>query len=107
MNKLKHIQSVGPSCSFDRRDFIKTAGAVVGAALIPVAGCPTGKSPQSARFKRPNLLFIWTDEQRADTMAAYGNTKIHAPNLNRLAEQSVVFERAEVQMKNWRFFLDL
>lgn len=43
---------------------------------------------------RPNLLFIFTDEQRADTLAAYGNRKIQMPNLNRLARQSVVFERA-------------
>jgi arylsulfatase A-like enzyme len=44
----------------------------------------------------PNLLFIWTDEQRADTMAAYGNAKIHAPNLNKLASESVVFRNAYV-----------
>ncbi|HRU04182.1 MAG TPA: sulfatase-like hydrolase/transferase [Candidatus Brocadiia bacterium] len=44
----------------------------------------------------PNLLFIFTDEQRADTMAAYGNTKIQTPNLDRLARQSVLFERAYV-----------
>ncbi|MHC4983067.1 MAG: sulfatase-like hydrolase/transferase [Planctomycetota bacterium] len=45
---------------------------------------------------RPNLLFIFTDEQRADTMAAYGSRLIHTPNLNRLAEQSIVFERCYV-----------
>ncbi len=42
----------------------------------------------------PNLLFIFTDEQRYDTMAAYGNERIFMPNLNRLAAQSTVFERA-------------
>ena len=45
---------------------------------------------------RPNLLFIYTDEQRADTMAAYGNRKIQTPSLDRLAETSTVFERAYV-----------
>jgi len=45
---------------------------------------------------QPNLLFLFTDEQRADTMAAYGNEKIEAPNLNRLSEHSTVFERAYV-----------
>lgn len=45
---------------------------------------------------RPNLLFIFTDEQRADTLAAYGNRRIQMPNLNRLAEQSVVFDQAYV-----------
>ncbi len=44
----------------------------------------------------PNLLFIFTDEQRADTLAAYGNTRIQMPNLNRLASEGVVFEKAYV-----------
>jgi arylsulfatase A-like enzyme len=44
----------------------------------------------------PNLLFIFTDEQRHDTLAAYGNTRIQMPNLNRLAAASTVFERAYV-----------
>ncbi|MGC9454726.1 MAG: sulfatase family protein [Phycisphaerae bacterium] len=44
----------------------------------------------------PNLLFIFTDEQRYDTLRAYGNSRIHTPNLNRLAEQSCVIERAYV-----------
>ncbi len=47
-------------------------------------------------MSRPNLLFLFTDEQRADTMAAYGNERIHTPNLNRLAGCSTVFERAYV-----------
>jgi arylsulfatase A-like enzyme len=44
----------------------------------------------------PNLLFLFTDEQRFDTLGAYGNPRIHTPNLNRLAEQSCVFDRAYV-----------
>ncbi len=44
----------------------------------------------------PNLLFLFTDEQRYDTLAAYGNELIEMPNLNRLAEESWVFERAYV-----------
>lgn len=44
----------------------------------------------------PNLLFIYTDEQAFSTMAAYGNTRIEMPNLNRLAEQSVIFDEAYV-----------
>ncbi len=45
---------------------------------------------------QPNLLFLFTDEQRADTMAAYGNPRIQTPNLDRLAAESVLFERAYV-----------
>lgn len=43
-----------------------------------------------------NLLFLFTDEQRADTMAAYGNAKISTPNLDRLARESVVMEKCYV-----------
>lgn len=46
--------------------------------------------------RKPNLLFIFTDEQRFDTMACYGNQQIHTPNLNALAEESFVFENPYV-----------
>lgn len=45
---------------------------------------------------RPNLLFIFTDQQRPDTMAAYGNSQIEMPNLNALAGKSTVFARTYV-----------
>ena len=45
---------------------------------------------------RPNILFIFTDEQRYDTMTAYGNRAIQTPNLDRLARQSTVFEQTYV-----------
>jgi len=46
--------------------------------------------------KQPNLLYVFTDEQAAATMAAYGNHAIDTPNLDRLASQSVVFDHAYV-----------
>ncbi|MBI3683710.1 MAG: sulfatase-like hydrolase/transferase, partial [Acidobacteria bacterium] len=45
---------------------------------------------------KPNLLFLWTDQQRADTMAAYGNPRYRVPVMNRLASDSVVFERCYI-----------
>ena len=45
---------------------------------------------------KPNLLFIWTDEQQYFTMQAYGNEVIQTPNLDRLADESFVFEKAYV-----------
>jgi arylsulfatase A-like enzyme len=46
--------------------------------------------------RKPNLIFFLPDQQRADTIACYGGKKVHAPNLNKLASESVVFERAYV-----------
>lgn len=42
--------------------------------------------------KRPNLLFILTDDQGAWAMRCAGNTDIHTPNLDRLARQGTRFE---------------
>lgn len=47
-------------------------------------------------MRKPNLLFLYTDEQAAGTMAAYGNERIETPNLDRLAAESTVLERAYV-----------
>jgi len=46
--------------------------------------------------RKPNLIVFLPDQQRADTIACYGGAKVHAPNLNKLASESVVFERAYV-----------
>ena len=41
-----------------------------------------------------NLLFITTDQQRWDSLPCYGLDFIRTPNLDRLAREGVVFERA-------------
>lgn len=43
---------------------------------------------------RPNILFIFTDQQRSDTIAALGNTAIKTPNLDRLVREGVAFTNA-------------
>lgn len=46
--------------------------------------------------QRPNLVFVFSDQQRHDTLACYGNKWIQTPHLNELADQSFVFEAAYV-----------
>jgi arylsulfatase A-like enzyme len=46
--------------------------------------------------RKPNLVLFLPDQQRADTLACYGGVKVHAPNLNKLASESVVFEHTYV-----------
>ena len=43
---------------------------------------------------RPNILFVMTDQQRFDTIAALGNTHIHTPNLDRLVKRGLAFTNA-------------
>jgi arylsulfatase A-like enzyme len=47
-------------------------------------------------MSQPNLLYILTDQQRYDTLACYGNRQIQTPHLNRLADESTIFEHAYV-----------
>ena len=46
---------------------------------------------------RPNVLFLFADDQRADTIAALGNTHIQTPNLDRLVRRGLAFDRAYMQ----------
>ncbi|MEO1011776.1 MAG: sulfatase-like hydrolase/transferase [Bacteroidota bacterium] len=57
-------------------------------------GC--GSKVSQSEKKKPNLLFILTDEQRYDTSGPYGNHQIKTPHLNSLGENSVVFQKAYV-----------
>ena len=44
--------------------------------------------------RRPNVLFIMTDQQHAGMLSCAGNAHLKTPNLDRLAAAGVRFERA-------------
>ena len=44
--------------------------------------------------KQPNIVFVFSDQQRWDTLGCYGQTLPVSPNLDRMAEQGVRFEHA-------------
>lgn len=44
-----------------------------------------------AAGEKPNVLIIFTDDQRADTISALGNPHILTPNLDKLVKRSFVF----------------
>lgn len=46
--------------------------------------------------KKPNILFIVTDDQRWNTISALGNEEIITPNLDRLAKRGTSFVRAHI-----------
>ncbi len=47
--------------------------------------------------RRPNILWICTDQQRWDTIGALGNEHIRTPNIDRLVETGVAFTHAHCQ----------
>lgn len=44
--------------------------------------------------RKPNILWICTDQQRFDTLGCYGNDFVKTPNLDRLAHSGVQFKHA-------------
>ena len=72
----------------DRRQFMGTSLTMAAASEPP--------RPQAER-RRPNILFLMTDQQRFDTLGANGNSIIRTPNLDRLAEQAASLQNAFVQ----------
>jgi arylsulfatase A-like enzyme len=75
--------------TFTRRTALK---GMVGA----VAAAPGFLRAARRAGDKPNLLLVWTDQQRADTMAVYGNHRYRVPAMNQLASRSVVFEKCYV-----------
>jgi arylsulfatase A-like enzyme len=63
-----------------------------------VAFCAMAVSLRAA--PAPNVVFIFADDQRADTIAALGNPVIKTPNLDRLVKRGVAFNRAYMQGGN-------
>jgi arylsulfatase A-like enzyme len=73
----------------NRRQFLRIAGAGTVAALL--SGCGPLK-----KKKRPNVLFVAVDDLRPE-LGCYGRDHVISPNIDRLAGDGIVFERAYCQ----------
>ena len=79
----------GPG-SFTRRRFLHTLSfSVLGAKALT-----RSLSAGADNMAKPNILFIMTDHQRADSIGMVQAGTQVAPNLDRLASQGTVFSRA-------------
>lgn len=74
---------------------MRTTMLFFGLCFLSGAVSAVGAERHSAR-SRPNLIFVLTDDQRADTLGCYGNDFIETPNLDQLAADGVVFDRTYV-----------
>ena len=81
------------SDGMSRRAFLQSVGAASGALLAGI-----GNDSSAASTKRPNILWIMTDEHRWDTICAYGRYDwVRSPNLDALAAEGVLFREAYCQ----------
>jgi arylsulfatase A-like enzyme len=56
----------------------------------------TEKHPDAAPPDRPNILFLFTDDQRADAVGAYGNPYVRTPTVDALARRGFSFREAHI-----------
>jgi N-acetylglucosamine-6-sulfatase len=75
----------------DRRSFIKIMGA--SSLGLSSFGCNQGQMVPGKRAPKPNILFIFTDDHAVQSIGAYGSTMNNTPNIDRLANQGVIFDR--------------
>ena len=68
---------------------IKRTLTLIVAVLISAITCPG----TAMAAKRPNVLFIFTDDQRPDAFGALGNLDIKTPNMDRIINSGFVFNQ--------------
>jgi len=71
-----------------RRDFLRTTSSSILAGMLPNLSCAINQS------QKPNIVFIFADQLRADTLGCAGDKKAITPNIDRFALQSLNFNNA-------------
>jgi arylsulfatase A-like enzyme len=74
----------------NRRDFLRQMAAGAAVAALPTLG----RAASSSRLrsgKRPNIVFLYSDDQRFNTIHALGNDEIVTPTMDSLARDGVAF----------------
>lgn len=66
--------------------------------LLALLSCkvknPDSDNKKVESAKMPNLVIVLSDQHSADMVGAYGNDQIISPNLNKLASEGILLERA-------------
>ncbi len=76
---------------FNRRGFMRGA---IAAGVTPALLAGVGTAAESRKRRRPNVLFILTDDQRWDTIGLAGSKHLKTPNIDRLGREGVYFKNA-------------
>ena len=66
------------------------------AVLAGVAGC--GQAEQ----KRPNIIFIMTDDHTTQAISCYGSRLVQTPNMDRLAQEGMRFDNPYRELRNMK-----
>lgn len=80
----------------------KVAGKAITGTLLTASAfgmlfsCSPQEKKEEATAKRPNIIFIMSDDHAYQAISAYGSDLIKTPNIDRIAEEGMLFEKAFV-----------
>ncbi len=76
-----------------RREFLRTLGVVAGSvgALSLSSGCAHLGAAETQPHRRPNIIFIMSDDHASHALSCYGSKINETPNLDRIAEEGMRF----------------
>ena len=77
-----------------RRQFLRTAAIGAASVVLNRKVSGAGRSGRKRASRKPNLVFIFADQWRAQDTGCGGNTQVRTPNLDELAAESVNFSNA-------------
>jgi hypothetical protein len=70
--------------------------ATVCAAALCSAAPFSGAATAADEAKRPNILFIMSDDHAYQSISAYGSNRNKTPNIDRIAKEGMRFDRCFV-----------
>ena len=80
------------------RSFVAITRFVALAIVLVTAGC-AGRAPLTpapAAARRPNIIFVFSDDHAANAISAYGSRINETPNIDRLAREGMIFRNVFV-----------
>ncbi|MFC1735735.1 sulfatase [Candidatus Hydrogenedentota bacterium] len=76
--------------SLTRREFLAGSAGMLSVTALSCAG----RERHGRRAGKPNILFLYLDQLRAQALGFNGETNVTTPNIDRLAKQGVVFSNS-------------
>ena len=87
------------SIDMSRRDFLKLLSLLPFAPLLSGASPPVAGATSAAASGKPNVLILVLDAFAAPNASVYGYPRRTTPNLERLAQRSIVYHRHNIRRK--------
>ena len=92
MSVAQEVEHLSMKRPLTRRDFLSTS-LKAGAAAFTTGLLPKQKANAQGQY---NVLFILVDDLRP-LLGCYGHSEMHTPNIDRLAQRGILFNRAYCQ----------